>query len=271
MVRALTVDRLSVHYAGARSPALHRASFGLDAGSSLAVLGSAGAGKTTLLQSLAGLLHAQPHAHVEGTIQIGQRQAHSVTTTTAFPAVSMLPQDPRNIVTGFVPTVYDEILITLRQALIPVDAWDEHVSTLLGQVPITPLLPRDPRTLSGGEMQAVALGIAAVARPVLLLLDEPATALDQERVDDLLRFVLRRDSRMAVIVADTTLHAAILGCERVIILDRGNTVFFGTREEFWQRLPEFQDHVTLGGWIDLWHRRSVLSAGDFRAILETVC
>lgn len=271
MDRALSVDRLSVHYSGGRSPALLRLSFELPEGASLAVLGPAGGGKTTLLQAIAGLLHAQDHAVVEGTVRIGNAEPHSQATMTAFPVVSMLPQDPRHIISGFVPTVEEELQITLHQARIPSGNTAAHIRSIVERLPIAHLLGRSPATLSGGEMQTVSLAIAAVADPCILCLDEPATALDQGRVDDLTRFVLRRPRGMAILLADTTLHAPALACERVIVLDRGSAVFAGSREVFWQRLPEFQDLVTLGAWLDLWHRRGSLDARTFENVLERAC
>lgn len=271
MDRALTVDRLSVHYAGARSPALLRLSFELAEGAALAVLGPAGGGKTTLLHAVAGLLHAQDHAVVEGTVRVGNAEPHSPSTMTAFPAVSMLPQDPRHIVSGFVPTVEEELKITLRQAHTPPERWEAQIRSVLERLPIDHLLNRAPATLSGGEMQTVGLAIAAVASPDVLCLDEPATALDQGRLDDLARFVLRRPRNLAVLLADTSLHAPALACEQVIVLDQGSAVFAGTRETFWQRLPEFQDLVTLGAWLDLWHAHKSLNDRKFQDVLEYAC
>jgi energy-coupling factor transporter ATP-binding protein EcfA2 len=271
MDRALTVDRLSAHYAGARSPALLRLSFDLAKGDSLAILGPAGAGKTTLLHAIAGLLHAQEGAVVEGNIRVGNADPYAATTLTAFPAVSMLPQDPRHTISGFVPTVQEELQITLRQARIPMEQWEMHLHAIMDRLPIAPLLTRAPGTLSGGEMQTVALAIAAVSVPAILCLDEPATALDQGRVDDLTRFILRRPPEMAIIVADATLHAPVLACKRTIVLDHGSMVFAGSREDFWQRLPEFQDLVALGAWLDLWHVRSSFDAPTFQNVLERAC
>jgi energy-coupling factor transporter ATP-binding protein EcfA2 len=271
MDRVLATDRLSVHYLGARSPALLRLSFQLPEGRSMAVLGPSGAGKTTLLQALAGLLYAQEHSSVEGRITLNDVEAYSPALTTAFPTVAMLPQEPRHIISGFVPTVEQELEITLRQARIPPQEWEAYKLSILGQLPISHLLQRSPGTLSGGEIQTVALAIAAIATPTVLLLDEPTTALDQGRMDDLTRFVLRRQPRMSVVLADTTLHGTVLACEHVLVLDRGTAVFWGSREEFWERLPEFQDLVTLGAWLDLWHQRRSIDAGTFRALLEGLC
>jgi energy-coupling factor transporter ATP-binding protein EcfA2 len=240
-------------------------------GEGLAVLGPAGAGKTTFLHAVAGLLHAQEHAELGGDIRLDEGEPLSRSTLTAFPTVAMLPQDPRHIVSGFVPTVEEEIGLTLRQAMVPPGDREAAKRSILGQLPISHLMSRHPATLSGGEMQTVALAIAAVATPKLLLLDEPTTALDQGRLDDLTRFLLRRRPDLAVILADATLHAPALVCDQVVVLDQGSIAFSGSRESFWQRLPEFQDLVTLGPWLDLWHRHSDLDAETFRSVLERTC
>ncbi len=271
MARTLTVDRLGVHYAGGLSPALVRLSFELEEGASLAVLGPAGAGKTTLLHAVAGVLSGQEHASLEGSIQVRTQQILAPGTLTAFPAVSMLPQDPRHIISGFVATVEEELDLSLRQALVPAEEWSAHKASIVSQIPIVHLLQRHPSTLSGGEIQTVALAIAAVAAPKVLLLDEPVTSLDQGRQEDLTRFLLRRPRTLTVIVADMVLHPAVLACDRILVLEHGSVVFSGTREAFWTRLPEFQDLVTLGTWLELWHTRGTVSQSAFRLLLEGLC
>ena len=271
MARTLTVDRLGVHYAGGLDPAIVRLSFELAGGASLAIIGPAGAGKSTLLHSIAGVLFAQEHATLEGRVRIGSDEPHSGRTMTAFPAVAMLPQEPRHLISGFVQTVEDELDLTLQQARIPAEQWDDRKRSILSQLPIAHLLARQPSTLSGGEIQIVAFAIAAVASPDILLLDEPVTSLDQGRQDDLTRFLRRRPHTMSVIVADMVLHPAVLACERILVLEHGAVVFSDTREAFWERLPEFQDLVTLGAWLELWHKRRTISQSSFHSLLERLC
>ena len=271
MDRFLATDHLSVHFAGGRAPALDRITLEMPSGGSLAVLGPSGSGKTTLLLTLAGLMHAQEHARVDGTIVVDDLKSFGSKTWTAFPSVSMVPQDARHVFSGFVPTVREECQLTLRQAQVPSELWEEAVRTIAEALHIVPLLDRDPRTLSGGETQSVALAIMSVARPSLLLLDEPAASLDQDRLDALTRFLLRRPVGLAVIVADTCLHPAVLACNRVAILQSGRLAFHGTREEFWLRLPEFQDLVTLGPWLEVRRAHASPDAASFRRALEEAC
>ena len=85
-----------------------------------------------------------------------------------------------------------------------------------------PLLDRRPRNLSGGERQRVALGRALLARPELLLLDEPFSALDRPLRLDLVRRVrdlAERSAMMVVLVSHDESDAAALAEERWLLVD----------------------------------------------------
>lgn len=130
------------------------------------VVGPSGAGKSTLLRVLAGL-----ERRAQGTVR----------------ALGEVWQDSGRFVppwqrgAGWVPQ--DAVLfphLSVRENLayagaVPAAAAEE----MAGWLGLTPLLDRAPRHLSGGERQRVALGRALLARPRLLLLDEPFSALDR--------------------------------------------------------------------------------------------
>lgn len=129
-------------------------SFTWPAGSRVAVVGANGSGKSTLLRALAGITDL---AH--GSVSVNGR-------------VGLLVQDPD--VAWISGTVEDEVRAALRWAGGP-DADPTRVMEDLG---LTPLRHRDPLTLSGGEQQRVQLAAVLVARPDVLLLDEPVAFLD---------------------------------------------------------------------------------------------
>jgi energy-coupling factor transporter ATP-binding protein EcfA2 len=208
---------------------------------------------------------------VDGLINVVQLDPSRRNPWATFPAVSMVPQDPRHALSGFVPTVREECHLTLRQANVGEELWPTAVQVIAETLNIVHLLDRDPRTLSGGETQSVALAIMAVARPSLLLLDEPATSIDQDRLDALTRFLLHRPARLGVMLADTALHASVLACDRILVLERGRSVYLGAREDFWLRLPEFQDLVTLGSWLDVRRAHRNPDAAAFLSALELAC
>jgi len=132
------------------------------------VSGPSGAGKTTLLRVLAGL---EPTA--TGRVVAGGRVLQDTTTGLFVP-----PWERR---AGWVP---QEATLLPHRSVRANLAWSEpgaaEVEELAERLGLAPLLGRRPRHLSGGERQRVALGRALLARPRLLLLDEPFSALDPE-------------------------------------------------------------------------------------------
>ena len=167
--------------------------------------GPSGAGKSTCLRIVAGL---EPRAR--GRVVVGG-DVHMDTEARVYVA----PWERR---VGWVPQ--DALLFphrTVRENLAyagpSVDALREVADTLR----IATLLDRLPRNLSGGERQRVALGRAILARPRLLLLDEPFAALDaplREEIAGALAARCARESLPVVLVTHDTTAAAPFEGER---------------------------------------------------------
>jgi molybdate transport system ATP-binding protein len=133
----------------------------------VAVVGPSGIGKSTLLQAVVGLTRLQ------GTVRLG---AHTWEGPGTFvPAwsrgIGYVPQDP---------TLFPHR--SVRENLSWSAPAGEEIPELLG---ITALLDRRPRHLSGGERQRVALGRGMAAARTLLVLDEPFSALDRPRREEI--------------------------------------------------------------------------------------
>ena len=149
-----------------------------------ALTGPSGAGKTTVLNAIAGLL--RPHA---GRIEIDGRCLFDSEQRIDVPAhrrrVGYVFQDAR---------LFPHL--DVRRNLLygrhgrdrtPQFGFDAIVE-LLG---IAPLLKRRPTHLSGGEAQRVAMGRALLSQPAILLFDEPLSALDQARREELIPYLQR--------------------------------------------------------------------------------
>ncbi len=140
-----------------------------SAAATIGVVGPSGAGKSTLLRVLAGL---EPRAR--GRVVLGD------TVFQDSPGRIFLPAWRRRV--GWVPQ--DATLLPHRSVhdnLGWAGASSDEIAAIADELGIAGLLDRRPRNLSGGERQRVAIGRALLARPRLLLLDEPFSALDRDR------------------------------------------------------------------------------------------
>ena len=185
------------------------------------VFGASGSGKSTLLRCLAGLDRPQSAwIKVEGEIWQDETRllpTHSRRIGYVFQDASLLPHlsARRNLHYGRDPGS---------------DADTADAVKLLG---IDHLLDKNPRQLSGGERQRVALARALLSRPRLLLLDEPLSALDVARKQELLPYLQRLPEQLdcpIVYVTHSPDEVARLAAH-VLVLDEGRCVARGSVTE----------------------------------------
>ena len=163
---------------------LENVAFTVPAGRYGVLMGRTGGGKTTLLEIICGL--RRPSA---GRVWLGDRDVTDLAPGAR--GIGYVPQDGALFPTM---TVREQLGFALRLRHRPADEIARRVHELADHLSIAPLLDRLPDGLSGGERQRVALGRALAARPQVLLLDEPLSALDddtREPLADLLHHVQR--------------------------------------------------------------------------------
>ena len=197
---------------------LHDISFAIEAGESVAIVGSSGSGKSTLLGLLAGL----DDASAGDVFLMGQ-------------ALSALNEDGRAKLrgqsVGFVFQSFQLLphLNALENVMLPLEltgiGYSEAKNTAqiaLEQVGLGARISHFPKTLSGGEQQRVALARAFVKRPAILFADEPTGSLDEasgHAVIELLFELNRVNSSTLVLVTHDPALAA--RCERQFHLQGG--------------------------------------------------
>ena len=198
------VDRLTKTYAdGAR--ALQSVNLAVEAGEILAVVGGSGCGKTTLLRLVAGLDAASEGAiTVDGEPILGPH-----------PAVGIVFQEPR-----LLPwlTVADNVAFGIQD--LPRAERRDRVVQALDKVGLAEHARRWPRELSGGQQQRVSIARALVARPKVLLLDEPFSALDaftRASLHDHL-LALWEASRPTVVIVTHDVEEAVALADRVVVM-----------------------------------------------------
>lgn len=200
----------------------------VEPGEVLALLGPSGCGKTTLLRIIAGL----------ETPDAGSRIVFGKTDVTA------LPVEQREIGMVFqhyalFPQMTVEANIGYGLRIRGVDAAERRraVGELIDLVRLNGLEKKRPAALSGGQRQRVALARAVAARPRVLLLDEPLTALDaklKESLRDELAELLRRLHITAVYVTHDQQEALAIA-DRLAVMQAGRIVQVGHGEALYRR------------------------------------
>jgi energy-coupling factor transporter ATP-binding protein EcfA2 len=220
----LSFDHVSYRYPTADSDALRDVSLSLEAGEFCVVVGLSGSGKSTLLRAAAGLV---PHFHggsFAGTVTVGGLDTREHTPAEIGAVAGTLLQDPETQIV--MNTVRAELALALENlggSSASVARGVEETSLALG---IGHLLDRATGELSGGELQRVALAAALVARPSLVLLDEPTSQLDPVAGDELI-WQLRRlnqEADTAVLLIEHRLERCLAAADRVIAMADGAIV-----------------------------------------------
>ena len=171
-----------------------KVSFTVPAGRYGVLMGRTGGGKTSLLEIICGL--RWPTA---GRVWLGERDVTH--DAPGARGIGYVPQDGALFPTM---TVREQLGFALRLRHRPAEEIAMRVEELAGHLSIAHLLERRPDGLSGGERQRVALGRALAARPQVLLLDEPLSALDDDTREPLADLLHRVQRETAVTVLHVT-------------------------------------------------------------------
>lgn len=216
---ALLVEGLSKRYEG--TEAVVDLSFRVEPGEILGLVGPNGAGKTTALRSIAGILPIQ-----HGRVWVA---GHDLVDGEALAKreLAWVPDDPQPFDTL---TVDEHLEFTAE--LYGLRDWRARAEELLARSEL--LAKRDALggELSRGMRQKLALCCAWLPRPRLVLLDEPLTGLDPRgiaRAKSSIQMLAAEGS--AVILSSHLLELVEQLATRLLILDRGRMVFFGTLEQ----------------------------------------
>jgi branched-chain amino acid transport system ATP-binding protein len=218
----LQVDRLSVRYGSV--VAVSEVSLAVAEGEFVAIVGANGAGKSSLLNAIAGVV--RPAA---GTVSFdGLRIDALPSDRRALLGITLVPEDR-----GIFRTMTVAENLRLATAAGRTRDFRASLAEVFELFPVLAARRRQPAgQLSGGEQQMLAVGRALVARPRLLLLDEPSLGLAPILVGQLLDGVAELNRRgVTVILVEQHAMKAIALAGRSYILVNGRVAMEGTRAE----------------------------------------
>ena len=205
-----------------RSHVVQDISFDVNAGEIVTLMGRNGAGKTTTLRTLMGLL-----SRSAGSIVFDGQPLHGLPAHARYHrGLAYVPED-RRIVPGL--TVRENlqlgIIASARRA--ETDAMIEEIAATFPR--LKERLPQEATSLSGGEQQMLAIARAMMARPRMILLDEPSEGIMPVLVDEMFALFARmKRAGTTILLVEQNVERALSVSDRAYILDQGHIVHHGS-------------------------------------------
>lgn len=211
----LEVENLKVNYGGIK--ALKGINLSVNAGEIITLVGANGAGKSTILYALMGMARV-----VDGKIRFENKDITNIETKNIVKNGMILSPEGRQVFIDF--SVKDNLLMGafLRNSNEVKDSLEEVYEMF------PKLRERSNQlagTLSGGEQQMLAVGRAMMAKPKLLLLDEPSLGLAPLIIKEIFEMIVKiRKLGVTVLLVEQNARMALKVSDRAYVLENGNIV-----------------------------------------------
>ncbi|MER2090022.1 ABC transporter ATP-binding protein [Sporosarcina sp. JAI121] len=233
----LKVDNLNVYYGSIH--ALKGVSLNVDEGEIVTLIGANGAGKSTLLKTLSGLLKPK-----EGTIDYLKKSIAGKPAQAIVKAgISHVPEG-RRVFAEMSVEENIELGAFLRKDKAGIQKDFQKVYETFPR--LHERRKQSAGTLSGGEQQMLAMGRAIMAKPKLLLLDEPSMGLAPLMVKTIFQVVKDINKEgTTILLVEQNAHMALSIADRAYVIETGRVILSGTAEEL--QASEEIKNAYLGG------------------------
>ena len=219
----ITLKDVTIAFEGVT--AVKDASFSVEKGDYLVMLGENGSGKSTLVRTILGLVRP-----IKGQVLYGDGLKKA--------QIGYLPQ--KNAAQRDFPASVEEVVRSGLVNRMGKRFWFDSMQKKRAQEKMALLdiekLKSEPfRTLSGGQQQRVLLARALCATDSMLLLDEPVTGLDPEAAEEMYSVIRTLNQNgTSIVMVSHDVHAALRDANKVLVIDHG-VDFFGTAEQWRQK------------------------------------
>ncbi|MEC2054518.1 ABC transporter ATP-binding protein [Peribacillus psychrosaccharolyticus] len=219
----LKVEDINVYYGNIQ--ALKGVTLEINQGEIVTLIGANGAGKSTLLKTISGLLKPKNGQVLYEGKSIGGKQAQAIVKQ----GISHVPEG-RRVFANMTVQENLELGAFLRKDKAGMKEDMERVYVLFPR--LLERLKQQAGTLSGGEQQMLAMGRALMARPKLLLLDEPSMGLAPLLVKTIFRIIEEINATgTTILLVEQNANLALSIADRAYVVETGRIVLAGTAEE----------------------------------------
>ncbi len=224
MQAIVSLKHVSKFFDGAA--AVDNISLDIYPGEFLTLLGPSGCGKTTILRLIAGFENPELGDIFINNVRVNGIPPNRRDVNTVFQSYALFPH----------MSVYDNIAFGLKIRKTALKEIDDKVRAALDMVKLSGMENRRPHQLSGGQQQRVAFARAFVNQPLVLLLDEPLSALDY-RLRKEMQLEIRQLQRKLGITFIFVTHdqeEAITMSDRIVVMNRGKIEQQGTPKSIYE-------------------------------------
>lgn len=193
------ISGLRLRYPGSESDLLEDVSIVLKPGELLFLKGPNGSGKTSLLNAISGVIPHFVKAELEGGISLEGIDLTSIPFNQKFRHLAYQMGDPESQI--FFPSLEKEISFGLENLGLPVGEMRSRIDAAAGYFGLQDFLRREPEKLSRGEKKLLVLAVCAALNTPLILLDEPASSLDEFSLELLKAWLLDVKKRGGMVIA----------------------------------------------------------------------
>jgi len=227
----IVVKDLTFTYLGSKKPSISDLTFSVNEGQFVILTGPSGCGKTSVCRCLNGLIPHFYSGELKGDLTVCGLSIREKSTSELARKVGFVFQNPENQL--FSLSVERDVAFGPENLGLPRSETRKRVDWALEVTGISGLRYRAPYELSGGQQQRAAIAAVLAMKPEVMVLDEPTSFLDPKSAVDILKVVhdLNKTLGMTIVLVEHRLDLASQYADRVIIMDKGETILDGKPSE----------------------------------------
>lgn len=233
---AVSMEDVTFYYQKSKEPALEQISFTAKKGETIGIIGGTGSGKSTLVSLIPRFYDV-----TEGRVFVNGKDVREYKVENLRSKVGMVPQKA----VLFHGTIRDNMKMGRE------DASDEEIFEALKTAQALEIVENKPgkldtvlseggKNLSGGQRQRLTIARALVRNPEVLILDDSASALDFATDANLRKAIAEDTNNMTVFIVSQR-AASIMHADKIIVLDDGQMVGYGTHQELLKQCEVYQE------------------------------